>query len=316
MSGTMTRTRILLQVACAAVLFSHGLSSSTTLRKRQRFPTSRSDLRCLQCDHVSDPADCEVYSICGHGEICFTREIIDHHDKQAYRMGCESSQICSLYKNAETIFGRRRYVLSEEEARLCFDCCSTDDCNSALCPFTASGTTTFKQADTTTTKSIQTTVAGKTAATTTEATTTTGSGCPSGFVNWKMSCYFFNLTNAYWADGRNYCRSNGADLASINTPEEDTFITQQLESLQVPAEVRGMWLGGTYDDVNNKFKWLDGSDVMYGRFKPGAPRKQMGECLLLINPTVNAIFAGWPWASDRGSALKRGFICETKQIGL
>ncbi|XP_067653480.1 CD302 antigen-like isoform X2 [Haliotis asinina] len=311
----MTRTATLLQVACAAVLIAHGLCSST-LKKRQRFATPRSDVRCLQCDHVSDPTDCEVYSICGHGEICFTREIIDHHDNTVYRMGCESSRICSLYKNAETIFGRRREVLSKEEERLCFDCCTTNDCNSALCPVTAGGSTAFKQVQTTTPKSTQTTFAGKTAATTTEATTTTSSGCPSGFVNWKTSCYFFNLTNAHWDDGRSYCRSHGADLVSVNTPDEDTFIIKQLESLGVPARVRGIWLGGTYEEGYKKFKWLDGTDVKYDRFRPGEPTQQTGDCLMLINPAVDFTFAGWPWASDEGSVFNRGFICEMKQLGL
>ncbi|XP_071098322.1 uncharacterized protein [Haliotis cracherodii] len=297
----MTRTGILLQVACAAVIISRALSAST-LRRRQS-----SDIRCLQCDHVSDPADCDDYSICGHGEICSTREFIDHHDMKSYRMGCQSSQICSLYKDAATIFGRRRDVFSEDEARLCFDCCSENDCNSAICTPNGGGATPLTQVVSTTPPRIPTRTSTAT------ATTTKDYVCPSGFKTWKTSCYSFSQTNVIWDDGRKLCQDKGADLVSINTQEEDSFITNQLENLIVPDTVRGMWLGSTYDDADNKFKWVDGTDVSYGRFKTGSPRRLTGYSLVVINPAVNSAFAGWPWGSDVGSVYKRGFICEMKQ---
>ena len=48
--------------------------------------------------------------------------------------------------------------------------------------------------------------------------------CHQGWENYGSKCYKYVSTTKTWNDARAYCQSLGADLASIHSTTEDTFI--------------------------------------------------------------------------------------------
>ncbi len=78
--------------------------------------------------------------------------------------------------------------------------------------------------------------------------------------------------------------------------------------------VRGIWIGGEFDEAGHKFVWVDGRDVTFHRYKTGSPRNEKDYRLLMVNPAVHKAFAGWPWTSDIDSLYTRGYICEVAAV--
>ena len=54
-------------------------------------------------------------------------------------------------------------------------------------------------------------------------------GCPGiGWLDYKSSCYMIIQRSIDWKGALQYCRNKGADLASINTKDENDFVYSQL----------------------------------------------------------------------------------------
>ncbi|XP_046577261.1 fibrinogen-like protein A isoform X2 [Haliotis rubra] len=86
-------------------------------------------LRCLECQEVYKPDDCALSGACGQDELCFTRSFINNKGRQAYRLGCESTDVCDLFARAVIVIGKR----SPGRDQTCRQCCSHDNCNEKLC---------------------------------------------------------------------------------------------------------------------------------------------------------------------------------------
>lgn len=44
--------------------------------------------------------------------------------------------------------------------------------------------------------------------------------CPTGWRKYEGSCYYASAGKKTWRKGREYCQSNGADLAIVKSQEE------------------------------------------------------------------------------------------------
>ena len=68
--------------------------------------------------------------------------------------------------------------------------------------------------------------------------------CPSS--NWMYNmgfCYLIpDVPNLSWSDGRQFCRSRGGDLILPNSPEQETFVRQQLVDSYDGVEFSRTWL--------------------------------------------------------------------------
>ena len=73
-------------------------------------------------------------------------------------------------------------------------------------------------------------------------------------------------TTKSWDDARSECQNDGADLASVTSSEENSFVTTFTHS---PA-----WLGGYLD--GSEWKWTDGSTFDYTNWDVGEPNNSGG----------------------------------------
>ncbi|XP_048249051.1 C-type mannose receptor 2-like isoform X1 [Haliotis rufescens] len=83
-------------------------------------------IRCLECHEVAKPSDCTMWVSCGEEEECYTREYYNRNMIRGYHMGCELKSRCDMYRRMSVLLGKR-------DTPTCFECCDSDDCNSALC---------------------------------------------------------------------------------------------------------------------------------------------------------------------------------------
>ncbi|CAM4608277.1 unnamed protein product [Leuciscus chuanchicus] len=81
-----------------------------------------------------------------------------------------------------------------------------------------------------------------------------------GWIYYKSSLYFISSENKSWTESRRYCTERGADLIIINNREEQGFVKN------ISANVI-VWTGLTDSDVENTWKWVDGSTLTSGNPK-------------------------------------------------
>ncbi|KAJ8306911.1 hypothetical protein KUTeg_014995 [Tegillarca granosa] len=99
--------------------------------------------------------------------------------------------------------------------------------------------------------------------------------CPSGWTNHLSYCY------KSWMEARDYCQSIGANLASIHSQDEDTFISG--------------------------YVWIDGSATDFTNWNKGEPNnfKDNEDCVEYSMQTSN-------W-NDNNCYLSNSFICKIRK---
>ena len=102
-------------------------------------------------------------------------------------------------------------------------------------------------------------------------------GCDPGWKYFKGNCYFVSPKFKDWEDARNDCRMKGADLTSIQSNEENNFLSRL--NVSVPWK----YIGGRKD--GNLFSWSDGNNFQYQNWDFDEPNKDSGSCLTMISCT-------------------------------
>ncbi|KAG1971031.1 CD209 antigen-like protein C [Pimephales promelas] len=116
-----------------------------------------------------------------------------------------------------------------------------------------------------------------------------------GWIYYKSSLYFISSETKSWTESRRYCTERGADLIIINNRDEQDFALWKIS-----AGVK-LWIGLTDNDVENTWKWVNGSTLTYGFWEITEPNGQAREnCVLTY---------GQGWADYPCNAIFQ-FICE------
>ena len=70
------------------------------------------------------------------------------------------------------------------------------------------------------------------------------------------------------------CQDNNSTLITIHDKEKEDYLVEYFKSQKIPNEV---WIGVDYR--NKRYKWNDGSDVVYQNWAPGSPKQMNDHCV-------------------------------------
>ncbi|XP_047205018.1 macrophage mannose receptor 1 [Girardinichthys multiradiatus] len=127
--------------------------------------------------------------------------------------------------------------------------------------------------------------------------------CPSHWVPYGGQCYYLERSKKMWREALAACRKEGADLASVNTIEEQSFIISQSGYLQTDV----LWIGLNDQSHQMLFEWSDHSHVTFTNWQSGEPShatNHQEDCVLIRGKDGK-------WA-DHMCEKTYGYICKKK----
>uniref|UniRef100_A0A671Z3S2 C-type lectin domain family 4 member E-like n=1 Tax=Sparus aurata TaxID=8175 RepID=A0A671Z3S2_SPAAU len=80
--------------------------------------------------------------------------------------------------------------------------------------------------------------------------------CPAEWKMFSCTCYLFSTKTDYWENGRQDCRDRGAELVTIDTVEEQEFISKTIKA--------DNWIGLNDREEEGTWKWIDGTPLTVG----------------------------------------------------
>ncbi|CAL8279733.1 unnamed protein product [Lota lota] len=133
--------------------------------------------------------------------------------------------------------------------------------------------------------------------------TTTVPGCPPVWTSFGDSCYYFSsgAQKFTFNETTAFCTSMSSTMVIINSKEEQEWMKKQI------AGKGYFWLGLTDREEENVWKWVDGTQPVFTKWKPGQPdnwahgHEDGEDCAGLIHE------ANW---NDFFCTDRIGFICE------
>ncbi|XP_046560573.1 uncharacterized protein LOC124269595 [Haliotis rubra] len=133
--------------------------------------------------------------------------------------------------------------------------------------------------------------------------------CPNAWIRYGNSCYMFIGTKETWMEASQQCVVRGAHLATIETADENAFITGYLKVFGDIGAYMVTWVGGNDMEIEGIWKWsASGERVTYTDWEPKEPEgcATCGDCMV-IWPNYNYKWGDYPCHNQAN------FICE-KQI--
>ena len=111
-------------------------------------------------------------------------------------------------------------------------------------------------------------------------------------------CYnYFGSTNRIWVDARQQCTSNGYDLATITSLEENSLLV----TLNTGSSC---WIGLNDIDNEGTYVWADGTASTYTHWTPGEPSGGSEDCTEMYPTTGN-------WNDKTCSSASTCYFCST-----
>ncbi|KAL3969657.1 hypothetical protein ACER0C_027454 [Sarotherodon galilaeus] len=77
--------------------------------------------------------------------------------------------------------------------------------------------------------------------------------CPAGWSKFSCSCYLLSERSASWDEARKDCRDRGADLVVIDSPEDQTALSN--------IATTEAWIGLNDKEQEGTWKWVDGTPL-------------------------------------------------------
>ncbi|XP_044231950.1 CD209 antigen-like protein B [Thunnus albacares] len=141
--------------------------------------------------------------------------------------------------------------------------------------------------------------------------------CLPGWVLLNTSCYFFSYSESGtvkkdWKDSRADCISRGADLVVIDNQEEQTFVSNSIDSMRSGTDMweNGFWIGLTDTGTEGIWVWINNVTEVEQRYWMGGEPNNgyLGEdCGVTVPSPSNP----WKTRYDGNCIIKElHWICE------
>lgn len=99
-------------------------------------------------------------------------------------------------------------------------------------------------------------------------------GCPMFWFSYNGRCYKYVATLMTWADAEQHCVSQGANLVSIHSLEEENFVKTLIRNFD-PAQGTN-WIGLSDAQKDGIYFWSDGSKFTFRFWNTGEPNNAGG----------------------------------------
>ncbi|XP_054891487.1 aggrecan core protein [Poeciliopsis prolifica] len=102
-------------------------------------------------------------------------------------------------------------------------------------------------------------------------------GCPEDWMEFDGRCYRHFDDRLTWSEAEQRCQEVSGHLVSIGSPREQQFVNSHGDSYQ--------WIGLNDRDVQNEFRWTDGSPLSFENWRPNQPDNYFGsgeDCVVMI----------------------------------
>lgn len=145
--------------------------------------------------------------------------------------------------------------------------------------------------------------------------------CPVGWLSFNSSCYFFSVSSTTlkknWHNSRSDCISRGSDLIVIDSPEKQTYVSNNIKALVTGRSTweNGVWVGLT--DIANEKTWLWINNVTetesryWAEGEPNNHGPEGEDCVVVVHSATN------PWKTRYDAKCKThklSWLCEMPSL--
>ncbi|XP_034561136.1 lactose-binding lectin l-2-like [Notolabrus celidotus] len=128
--------------------------------------------------------------------------------------------------------------------------------------------------------------------------------CGAYWTNFNGRCYKYVATHMTWADAEIHCVSQGSNLVSIGSMEEQNFVKTLIKNFD-PAEGRA-WIGLSDTQREGHWMWSDGCPARFFFWTAGEPNDSGNEDCVHTN---FAIQRKW---NDVPCSKQYAFVCASR----
>uniref|UniRef100_A0A3B5MYJ0 C-type lectin domain-containing protein n=2 Tax=Xiphophorus couchianus TaxID=32473 RepID=A0A3B5MYJ0_9TELE len=130
-------------------------------------------------------------------------------------------------------------------------------------------------------------------------------GCPLFWFIFNGRCYKYVATLMTWADAEQHCVTQGANLVSIHSLEEENFVKLLIKNFDPAQGVN--WIGLSDAQKDGTYFWSDGSTFNFNFWNTGEPNNAGGS-----EPCVHTNWGPARRWNDKVCTDAHSFVCKLR----